>query len=653
MRNASDLLLLAVLGLATGWAALRSARLELDVENRSMRSQGSTEARAETRRAELFGNDATLVLLLEPLAPGTEEDEDEREEWVAGLSARPEVGELIPLADERAGETLLALTLVPAVDGSVGASLATLVAAAEESAPRTHRLSISGSPAGEAAIAAALDAEQRRIVPLVAAVLFVLLLAVYRSPALALGALLPALGGIAWTGALQQALGQPVNPVTALLPPVLLAVGVAGSVHLVDAYLEGRARGAHPGMATRAAVRAVLTPAIGCAATTVAGFLALLVSPIPAIQRFGVLAALGVVATALLTFAALPPWLRLCARPDRLARRAAGHGGWRWLSPGLAKGLARAAPAVGVLALIAALFLGWAWTRLTVDTDPLRILPAHHPFRVATERIGARLGGTETFDLLLDPPGPAGGLLGLLGLQQGVLALDGVAGPGGPPRLAEDGTGLITALLEPAGSTARERTFLEAEELARTRGWSAAHATGSAVRVARDSGAIARGEIYGLAATFLALGPCIWIGLRSHRLTLAGLAANAMPCLLMHGGLALAGRPLSVASAMIGSVILGLVVDDAIYFLHGYRAERGRAQPRLAIARTLQVSGRAMTVTSLVLALGFLAGLCGELATTREFGLLASTTILAALGANLFLLPALLLVRYRARGTGL
>jgi hypothetical protein len=650
VRIPSDLLRLALLLGATGWAATRAARLELDVENRAMRASSGPEAEAQATRERLFGPDATLVLLLAPRAEGASDDPSTAgATWRARLESLPEVGGLVPLADERPGETLVALTLVPDASGRIAPALEAVERAARAATPATHELFVSGSPAGEAAIAAALEAEQQRIVPLVALVLLLLLLAVYRSPALALGALIPALGGIAWTGAVQQALGIPVNPVTALLPPVLLAVGVAGSVHVIDAFLEARASGNDPRGAASSAVRAVWVPALGCAATTVIGFLALLVSPIRAIERFGMLAAFGVFATGALAFLALPPWLHLAARSARLVARAAGHGPWRPLSARLARGLARGAPLVAGLALAAALFLGWAWTRLTVDTDPLGILPGHHPFRVATERIGARLGGTETFDLVLAPPAPSGGFLALVGLQQAVLALDGVAGPGGPPRLDASGTGLVTALLEPGGSTARETLFAEAEELARARGWNAAQATGSAVRVARDSGAIARGEVYGLLATFLALGPCIWLGLRSTRLTLLGLAANALPCLALHGGLALAGRPLSVASAMIGSVVLGLVVDDAIYFLHSFRAARGAAHARLAVARTLQKSGRAMTVTSLVLALAFSVGLLGKLSTTREFGLLASASILAAWAANVGLLPAFLLVRRTAR----
>ena len=644
MPSSKDLLLLGALLGATAWAATRAARLELDVENRSMRSRGNAEARAEEQRERLFGHDATVVLLLEPEAPEVELDS---EDWIDDLRIRPEVGTWLELPGENESESLVALTLVPDAAGSVSSALASLGEHARASIPPGARLSISGSPVGEAAIASALDVEQRRIVPLVALVLFVLLLAVYRSLVLALGILLPALGGIAWTAALQESLGLLVNPVTALLPPVLLAVGVAGSVHLVDGFVAARARGLAPEAAAHHAWRGVLVPALGCAATTVVGFAALALSPIPAIQRFGWLASAGVAATAVLSFALLPPWLRVFARAQRLARRAAGHGAWRPASFVLARGLARRAPLLTGAALVAALVLGWAWTRLTVDTDPLRILPAHHPFRIETERIAARLGGTDTFDLVLAPPEPAGGMLALLALQQALLALDGVAGPAGVPRRAADGTGLVTALLEPGGSHARERTFAAAEELAHERGWSRVQATGMAVRVARDSGAIGRGEIYGLAATFLALGPCLWIGLRSQRLTVLALLANLLPCLALHGGLALLGRPLSVASAMIGSVILGLVVDNALYFLHGFRAANARHHARAAVARTLRASGRAMTVTSLVLALGFSAGLAGELTTTREFGALAAGTILAAWAANLFLLPTLLLLRRR------
>jgi len=652
VRSSADLLRLILLLGAIGWAGSRAALLELDVENRSMHSADSAEARAEELRERCFGHAETLVVLLAPLSAHVAPPAVELDRWERELRGRPEVERGFSLGAQTPDERLLALNLKPDASGGVAGALAALAGAAQRSQPANTRVFVSGAPAGEAAIAAALDREQRRIVPAVGALLFLLLLLVYRSPALALGALLPAIGGIAMTGALQQACGLAINPVTSLLAPVLLAVGVAGCVHLIDAYLAARARGFDPQAASHAAMRSVRVPALGCAATTVIGFLALCLSPIPAIQRFGGLAAAGVGFTFLLSFSLLPVWLRLFARSSSLESRSAERGWWRRRVGGVVQSLQAHARAIAVAAAVAAVALGWAWTGLKVDTDPLRILPEQHAFRVATREIGARLGGTDTFDLLLQPPGP-GGALALLALQTQLLGLDGIAGPAGVPRSASDGPALLSLLLEPGGTSSREICFARAEQLARDAGWHSALACGSAVRTARDSGAIARGEIYGLAATLLALGPCIWIGLRSLRLTLLGLAANALPCLLMHGGLALAGMPLSVGSAMIGSVILGIVVDDAIYFLHEFR-EQSRAAPAAeAIAASLGRSGRAMSVSSLVLALGFLVGVWGELSTTREFACLASAAILTAWAANLFLLPAFLLVREqatRARG---
>ena len=648
MAFSSDLARLGALLVVSLLAASRAARLELDAENRALRSTGTPEARTEERRAGLFGREATLVLLLVPTSGAGADAVAEDAAWVAGLRARAEVADLVEHRSARPGERLLALTLSADAGGRFQEPLAAVVAHAEETRPDARRLYVSGAPAAEAALAKALRAEERRIVPLVALVLLALLALLYRSPVLALGALLPALSGIAMTGALQQALGYAVDPVTSLLPPVLLVVGIATGVHLIEAYLDERRLGHEPEEAARDALRHVLVPSFGCAVTTVIGFLALLTNPMPAVRRFGILSGAGVLLTALVAFVLVPSWLRLFARAPRLARRAARAGPWPRWSVAMTRVLARAAPLTALGTLLLALFFGWAWTRLEVDTDPLGILPEDHPFRVATDEIGARLGGTEVFELLLDGPAPPAAPIKLLELEARLCALDGVVGPAGVPRRANDGSALCSALLAPAGTTARERLFATAEDLAHQIGWSGAHATGLPVRTARDSGALARGERQGLLASLLTLLPCVFV-LRSARLTAIGMAANALPCFLLHGGLALAGRPLSVASAMIGSVVLGLVVDDALYFLHGYRAHRATSSAPVAVARTIRARGQAMTITTLVLTAGFLASLAGHLATTREFGVLAAGAVASAWVANLLLVPSFLLCAARAR----
>jgi hypothetical protein len=105
-------------------------------------------------------------------------------------------------------------------------------------------------------------------------------------------------------------------------------------------------------------------------------------------------------------------------------------------------------------------------------------------------------------------------------------------------------------------------------------------------------------------------------------------------------------RPLSVATVMIGAVMMGLIVDDTIHLLHRYQqsVRHGRS-PRLAIVDALRTSGRAITLTSIVLFVGLGVGIIGTLSSTVEFSALAASTIVIAWSLETVVLPAILLWR--------
>jgi predicted RND superfamily exporter protein len=161
---------------------------------------------------------------------------------------------------------------------------------------------------------------------------------------------------------------------------------------------------------------------------------------------------------------------------------------------------------------------------------------------------------------------------------------------------------------------------------------------------------LVRGQLAGLALTLACLFATIAIAFRSVLLGFLGMLPNLLPCLVIYGLMGAAGRPLSVATAMIGSVMLGLVVDDTIHFLYRFRVARaGGTSVTRSLARAIVHAGRPVVITSLVLSVGFAAGLAGNLETTREFSALAAATILGALAADLVLLPALLFALARPR----
>jgi predicted RND superfamily exporter protein len=103
---------------------------------------------------------------------------------------------------------------------------------------------------------------------------------------------------------------------------------------------------------------------------------------------------------------------------------------------------------------------------------------------------------------------------------------------------------------------------------------------------------------------------------------------------------------------MVVSVTLGMIVDDTIHMLLAFRhglAETG--DPRAALRHGLDVAGRPMLFTSLVLSAGFASLLLSDFQPTAHFGLLVGVAVAAAMAADLFMLPAALLLCSGARSS--
>ncbi|MBL8863675.1 MAG: MMPL family transporter [Planctomycetes bacterium] len=639
-------LLLAVLLVPTILLARAQVGTPVDVENHALKSRGTPEALVEERRCASFGRDDQVIAAFQALAVGSGVVSPAESEALDALAARaraiPGIAEVRKLTDHTAGARVFAFRLA-APAGDYSDIVDQLAAFVRREAPPSVRVSLSGQPAGEVVIAREVQAEERRIAPLIAAGLLLLLVLHYRHAGLVLAIVVPALVASAWTGGVFALLGRELDPISVMLRPVLLTVGVASGVHWIEAYLDELGSGGAPEGAASRAIDGLRVPAMLSALTTVAGFLCLAPNPIPAVVDFGVFAALGVALTYWIASFATPALLILCARrvsPRMLARRGltAGSIGRR-----AADWIARRSAAVRVGAVALALFGLLAWTGIEVDNDPLRVLPAGHAFRRETAAVTSEAGGADHFDLFVPAASRAADPVQLALLAGAVLELDGVAGPAGPPLYASNGDWLARFRLAPSGSAARERLFDAIELRARALGAGEVRAAGSAVQVARDSGRLVRGSITGLGAGMAVLFALFWIGFRSARYAWLALVPNVLPCLVVYGGLALLGRPLSVATAMIGSVLLGLIVDDTIHLLHRFRERRAAGHAELeCIEHVFEHSGRAVAITSVALGVGFSLTMFGRLSTTFEFGALAAVTIAVAAAADLVLLPAIL-----------
>ncbi len=128
------------------------------------------------------------------------------------------------------------------------------------------------------------------------------------------------------------------------------------------------------------------------------------------------------------------------------------------------------------------------------------------------------------------------------------------------------------------------------------------------------------------------------------KLGLLSMIPNLIPILLIMGLMGLLGITIDLNALMIGSIAIGLVVDDTMHFMYNFKKyNQIKRDPRAAIRETMLGAGRALLITSLVLAANFFVLMAGELLTTTKFGFFTGLVILVALLIDFILAPALLI----------
>jgi predicted RND superfamily exporter protein len=573
---------------------------------------------------------------------------------------------------------------------------------AREAAPE-RRFHVSGRPHIKARMYHLMTRDLARLIPVALAV--VGLVAAAGSGTLR-GVVLP-LANVAvallWTFGAIALLGRPLSILTVLLAPTLVAVGSVYGVHVVSRYEEEAAEGGSREEIVLRTLRAMRVPVLISGVTTVVGFAALLVTSVPAVFELAAFSLLGVGSVTLLALSAVPALLARLPlrrvepagrRPSvrlRLAERLGVH-----LDAALARvnvfcrrraGAVLAAWALVSLAAIAAL------PRIVVDTDYLTFFDAASPVRRDFESIDRLLAGAVPLYVVVESDEPGrlrdpDALARVDALERRLAGLPGVSRVSSfldtlkrlsralaeddpaAERLPETRAGVAELLLlypktelgrfatvdqsaanlvvrsGAVGSAAlrdlarRIDAVLEDGALPeRTR----AFLTGNALLLARAADALAGNQTWTIGLTALTIFALLAVGLRSPRLGLVAMVPNVVPVLVFFGTLGAGAAPLSLPTSLIGSVALGISIDDTAHFLVRYRAERFLGHsPEQALERCTLAVGRPIALASAMLVLGFASVAASEFATLRQYGLLSSWTLGVCLLADLTLLPALL-----------
>ena len=133
------------------------------------------------------------------------------------------------------------------------------------------------------------------------------------------------------------------------------------------------------------------------------------------------------------------------------------------------------------------------------------------------------------------------------------------------------------------------------------------------------------------------------IFLGSFRIGLLSMVPNISPIIITLGIMVIAGFPLDAFTLLIGSIGLGLAVDDTTHFMNSFQRYFYQTQdPELAVRKTMATAGEAMFFTCAILSSAFFVYAFATMVNLRNFGLLTGMCILIAASADAFLNPALM-----------
>jgi uncharacterized protein len=172
--------------------------------------------------------------------------------------------------------------------------------------------------------------------------------------------------------------------------------------------------------------------------------------------------------------------------------------------------------------------------------------------------------------------------------------------------------------------------------------------TGNTIRINRGADGIAGNQVAQLTLTIVCCLLIVILVFRSLGLGILAMPTNVLPVFLFYGALGAGVAPLSIPISLIGSVALGITVDDTSHYLQAFRHRRaeGIAPDKGVVACTMEVC-RAMVVTSTMEITGFLVMTFSGFATLQQFGYLTAITMTLCLATDVLMLPALV-VRFQS-----
>jgi predicted RND superfamily exporter protein len=563
----------------------------------------------------------------------------------------------------------------------------------KKEAERTgYRFHLGGQMITDDEVDSLMQRDIQTFFPLSMLISAIFLVLIFRNVISIISPLLTVFISLVWVIGLKGYLNSPITPVSTTLFALITIIGLANSIHLISQFRIEYANLGDKHQAVIAALKRAGSPCFFTSLTTAVGFGSLITSPIPAIYDLGIFAAFGIMVSFLLSILLIPIsllWLRpgsltsfqreSAAVKHLLAKIANINEHYRW-------------PLIFLFAAIT-IFMATGIPRIQIEGSLIEYLKHKTLLYQDTRFLDNQLSGVSNTEIILsgteDTFKNPEILAEIESLQAQLAAVPQVsisysmvdylkminrALNGDDPAFytvpeTQEGVAQCLLMYEISGGAEIEKYITSDYTTARIsvitkqmnesqnrhlfgtiNSFLKTHpndlniqVTGIDFLVNQVTQRIIITQANSLRTAFLII-LALMLLIFGIKLGFLSIVPNVFPVVFLLGLMGWANFRLNMATAIIASVAIGMVVDDTIhYFTHFKHEYRQSGDIHSAMRTALIKVGRALIFTSMILVAGFLLFISSQTRILLDFGILSSIAVLTALLGDLFIGPVLLL----------
>lgn len=505
--------------------------------------------------------------------------------------------------------------------------------------------------------------------------------------------------GVMWAFGILGSLGYEITVLTALIPPLIIVIGIPNCIFLINKYQQEIAKHSNKAKSLQRVIIKVGNATLMTNLTTASGFATFILTNSKILKEFGVVASINIIVIFILSLLIIPITYSLMPLPKKkhlkhLKNKSIDYF-VRWMENKVRKKRLN----VYIVSLIGLIIGITGIYQIKISGSLIEDMPKSAEFFKDIRFFDQNFNGIMPFEIWIDSKRENGiikpaTLQRMNRLQETIAEIPELAPPlsivnavkfakqayynGNPnyfslptsqensfiyPYLnnAKDNNQLINGYVDTSGQYGRITTYMKDIDTERMESIETdlreamakifpksrygVEITGKALLFLKGTKYLIKNLILSLSLAIILIALFMAFLFRSFKMIIISLIPNLLPLIITAGVMGFTGIPLKPSTILVFSIAFGISVDDTIHFLAKYRQELIANGWRIkkAVYSALRETGISMFYTSIVLFFGFSVFMTSNFGGTQALGGLVAVTLLMAMLANLILLPSLLI----------